>query len=145
MLFLGNVDDERLATLQEVAGATLPNFRWFTIRLTGIILGPPERLPNMVWVMGITDPETAGEDLTTELLRIARAAHLAPPNADRHFGLHLTLGRAKGPHLKGAPITAKLEMAFAASRLDLMESTLREDGPRYRVVASYNFSNALMH
>ncbi|MBI3305259.1 RNA 2',3'-cyclic phosphodiesterase [Candidatus Parcubacteria bacterium] len=136
-LFLGNVDDEQLIILRQKAGGMLNSFRSFTVKLTEIALGPPQGLANMVWAMAVADPEPAAADLSAALSQIARAAKIDFPNDTRPLQLHLTLGRAKGPHLKGVPIAATLKAAFAAGRVDLMESTLHEDGPRYRVVASY--------
>ncbi|MBI2625677.1 RNA 2',3'-cyclic phosphodiesterase [Candidatus Parcubacteria bacterium] len=137
-LFLGNVDDEQLIILRQKARGMLNSFRPFALKLTEITLGPPQGLANMVWATAVADPEPAAADLSDALFQIARAAKIAPPNETRPLQLHLTLGRAKGPHLKGVPIAATLEAAFAVDCVDLMESTLREDGPRYRVVASYN-------
>lgn len=137
VLFLGTVDDEQLAMLGEGARATLRNFRLFRIRLTEIALGPPGRLPTMVWVVAEADPEPAAADLAAALLRVARASGISPPHADRRFELHLTLGRAKGPHLKGVPIAATLEAAFSVNRVDLMTSTLTAEGPHYRLIESF--------
>lgn len=145
VLFLGNVDDEQLITLRQKAEEALSSFRPFTIKLTEITLGPPQRLPNMVWVMAAADPESAASNLAAALLEVARGAGIAPPNADRRFQLHLTLGRAKGPHLKGAPIAATLEAAFGVGRVDLMASTLTADAPHYELLASPPLSNILVY
>ena len=90
----------------------------------------------MVWVIAEADPEPAATDLAAALLRAARAAGVDPPNADRRFHLHLTLGRATGPHLKGTPIAANPEATFVAEHVDLMESTLTPEGPDYRLIES---------
>lgn len=90
----------------------------------------------MAWAIAETDPEPAAADLAAILLRAARVAGVDPPNADRRFHLHLTLGRAKGPHLKGTSIAANLGATFVAERIDLMESTLTPEDPDYRLIES---------
>lgn len=136
VLFLGTVDDERLAILRRKAKELLRDFQPFAVRLTEIALGPPQRLPTMAWAIAETDPEPAAADLAAILLRAARAAGVDPPNADRRFHLHLTLGRAKGPHLKGTSIAANLGATFVAEHIDLMESTLTPEDPDYRLIES---------
>lgn len=145
VLFLGNVDDEQLAVLKSNAAETLHRISPFRVQLTDIVLGPPQRLPNMVWVRGAADQELAAADLAAALLRAARAAGIAPPHADRSFQLHLTLGRAKGPHLKGVPIAATLQASFDVDHVDLMESTLTANAPRYELSDQFPFSHASIH
>ncbi len=138
VLFVGNVSDDALGAVERAGAAAVAGEHSFTIHLTKVMLVPSHRPATMVWAVGESEesPRRIAECLTRQL-----AATNVGHRESKPFSLHLTLGRAKGPHLKGVPINAELNLEFAATALDLMESVLGPNGPTYTTLHSFSLVN----
>ena len=140
--FLGDVDESRESELRTALGRAAgggggrPEPRPLALQITGFGVFPDYRRPHVLWA-GVT-PEPA-----LELLQHGVEQAFEPlgfPTEGRAFRPHVTLGRAAR---NARPRDfAGLETAFAKipfdrtvtiSELDLMQSTLRPDGPVYQV------------
>jgi 2'-5' RNA ligase len=141
--FLGDVDDSREADLRSAlqraaasGGGRGPEPRPLALQITGFGVFPDYRRPHVLWAGVTPDP-------ALELLQHGVEQAFEPlgfPAEGRAFRPHVTLGRtARNARPRDF---AGLEAAFAQipfdrtvtiSELDLMQSTLRPDGPVYQV------------
>ncbi len=140
--FLGEVDDARepelRAALQQAAGSRSapPPPRPLTLQITGFGVFPDYRRPHVLWA-GIT-PEPG-----LELLQHAVEQAFTPlgfPTEARAFRPHVTLARAardaRPRDLQGLEeVLAALDFdaTVTVGEVDLMQSTLQQDGPVYQV------------
>ena len=137
--FLGEVEETRepelCAALKQAAGSRSEP-RPLALQITGVGVFPEYHRPRVLWA-GIT-PEPG-----LELLQHAVEQAFAPlgfPTEARAFRPHLTLGRA-ARDARPADFTGLEEIlartAFDATatvaEVDLMQSTLQQDGPVYQV------------
>jgi len=137
--FLGDVEEAREPELREAlrrAAGARSEPRPVTLQITGFGVFPDYQRPHVVWA-GVT-PEPG-----LELLQHAVEQAFAPlgfPTEARAFRPHVTLGRAardarprgfKGLEeiLAGTDFDATVTIA----EVDLMQSTLKPDGPVYQV------------
>jgi 2'-5' RNA ligase len=137
--FLGDVDETRepelVAALQRAAGGRSEP-RPLTLQIAGFGVFPDYRRPRVLWVGVTPDPGL-------ELLQHGVEQAFAPlgfPTEGRAFRPHITLGRAArdARPREFAGLDALLEgLQFDAtvtvSEVDLMQSTLKPDGPVYQV------------
>jgi 2'-5' RNA ligase len=137
--FLGEVEERRepelVAALNQASGSR-GEPRPLTLQLTGFGVFPDYHRPRVLWA-GIT-PEPG-----LELLQHAVEQAFAPlgfPTEARAFRPHVTLGRAardaRPRDFKGLEaILAALDFdaTVTVAEVDLMQSTLQQDGPVYQV------------
>ena len=138
--FLGEVDDARepelRSALQRAAGKPGAPPRPLTLQIAGFGVFPDYHRPHVLWA-GVT-PEPG-----LELLQHSVEQAFAPlgfPTEARAFRPHITLARAarsaRPPDFRGLEgILAKLEFdeTITVAEIDLMQSTLQQDGPVYQV------------
>jgi 2'-5' RNA ligase len=137
--FLGEVEEAREPELREAlqrAAGTGPEPRPLTLQITGFGVFPDYHRPHVLWAGVTPDPGL-------ELLQHGVEQAFAPlgfPTEARAFRPHVTLGRAardarprdfKGlaEMLDGTDFDATVTVA----EIDLMQSTLKPDGPVYQV------------
>lgn len=137
--FLGEVDEARepelRAALRHAAG-TRPDPRPVTLQMTSFGVFPDYHRPNVLWA-GVT-PEPG-----LELLQHGVEQAFAPlgfPTEARAFRPHVTLGRAardaKPRDFKGLEeilAGTDFDQTVTIAEVDLMQSTLQQDGPVYQV------------
>lgn len=134
-LTLSFLGDTAPSTLEEVASGldkVAANSPPFTLFLDQLGCFPNQRRPRVVWVGLKGEVEALGQ------LKEAIDQMLLPlgwePEA-RAFHPHLTLGRVKGDSRQvrlpwGSPVVSE---PLPVAQVDLMESQLRPEGPRYTV------------
>jgi len=137
--FLGDVADtpelELREALQRAAG-TGPEPRPLTLQITGFGVFPDYHRPRVLWAGVTPDPGL-------ELLQHGVEQAFGPlgfPTEARAFRPHVTLGRAardarprdfKG--VEGILAGTDFDKTVTVAEVDLMQSTLKPDGPVYQV------------
>ena len=150
LVFLGAVDEARVAGLAaELARACAPR-RPLTLRLAGGGTFPPRRPARVAW-MGV-DAGAAAPELAALQAGVAAAAATLLGAAyrpeDRPYHPHVTLARCPEPWPRSAAESFAAAFAgpigepFAAARAVLVESRLGTGGARYREAASLPFAGA---
>lgn len=137
--FLGDVEDTRepeLRTALKLAAGARPEPRPLTVQITGFGVFPDYHRPRVLWV-GVT-PEPALELLQDGVERAF--APLGFATEARAFRPHVTLARAardaKPRDFAGLEeLLAGIDFteAVTISDVDLMQSTLKPEGPVYQV------------
>ncbi len=136
LAFLGELDDEQLATATQAAVAAAPAVSPFTLTVAGLgVFGPPSA-PRVLWC-GVGGDVPALLRLQAALADQLDAAGF--PREQRPFAPHLTLARFKQPldpaalqRLLGIlanPSVAKTP--FAVDSLSVMQSELLRPAARY--------------
>ena len=136
--FLGEIEENRLAPIQEALGNAVGHRPHFTIHLEGIGAFPRTTSPRVIWV-GVHE---GGQELVALVQAVEQAASgVGFPPEERPFEPHLTIGRVRSPGgLAG--LIKKLQVAeFRATssapvtRLTLFQSLLSPKGPTYSPLA----------
>ena len=137
--FLGEVHEDRIPAITDVAAEVTQHHAAFTVAVQGAGVFPDWRRLRVVW-FGLHD---AGElrALADDLRKVRPVLGLPP---DRPFRAHLTIGRATGPlsaeqkqDLSRALAPFKGSYPFDVSRVILMRSTLSRAGSEYSEMASF--------
>ena len=136
--FLGNVKDDRLASISKVVAKAVEGAKPFEFEIGGAGAFPSARRPRVVWV-GLT----TGKDSLAELARRVdkELEKLGFPREDRPFKSHITIGRVKDDRTTGE-LGRALEEAdvgrLGSVHVDsvaVMKSDLKRDGPIYSVLS----------
>jgi len=142
--FLGDVADEDLARVCEIAAKVAAGVESFDFMVTGVTSAPPTGQMRMVWV-DIADPTGRMAELHRRL--DDAYAELGFRKETRRFRPHLTLGRVKSgrkvPELRRA-IAAIAGRQFGnqpAERVTVYSSQLRPSGPIYTPLAEAPLGN----
>lgn len=135
--FLGDVDPAQLPALEEALGAVAGES--FEIGLGGALRIPAGRRARVLALR----VATGGDALARLAEKIERACvELGYPAEARAFTAHLTLARSRRGEslpqgLGEEPGGTPPQPVWRARSFRLMESELRPDGPRYRVLGEY--------
>ena len=139
--FIGDTSEEVIEQITTDIFRTPSLFNKFTIALGGTGIFPNMRRPRVYWsgiIKGV--PElTQIADLVNN-----RCAFLSVPREERPFRAHVTLGRFKTdptPDLMQKFISSELMVTgdLQISRMVLMKSVLRKEGPEYSILAEHDF------
>jgi 2'-5' RNA ligase len=139
MKFLGEQPPEAVTRIRDALGPVARRFQPFRLDVGGLGAFPHLRDPKIFW-MGIAgDPKL---ELLHHDLEVACEA-LGHEVDVRAFRPHLTLGRVKrnvsaeqAGKLAKLATSVRYRTAIDARSLDLMQSELSSDGPRYTVLAA---------
>lgn len=131
--FLGDVDGDVANAIAPALESAVAPMRTFPIEIQGVGAFPSPERPSIVWAGCVAAPPL-------ELLFHAVETTLEPlgfaPEA-RAFHPHVTLGRvrrhARVRDLSSALQALRLETTATVRSVELMESELTANGPRYRV------------
>jgi 2'-5' RNA ligase len=137
--FFGEIGEERIARISEVATEVSHRHAPFTVSVQGAGVFPDWRRLRVVW-FGLRD---AGQlAALAQDLRPVREGLGLPP--DRPFRAHLTIGRATGPlsaeqkaSVSRALAPFKGSYPFDVLRVLLMRSTPSRTGSDYSEIASF--------
>lgn len=139
LLFIGSVGDDELARIVSVLPLATENFSSFDVCLTRISIGPSLKTPRMVWAEGDSTPELAALQKRARDLIFEDSPRGFVEDA-KPFRLHVTLGRMIPLRWKRVAKEARIEKSisapFSVHAINLMESGLGFDGPRYTVLSS---------
>lgn len=134
--FLGEIDPEAVPRLTYLLRRATASERPFSMRLQGLGAFPNPRNPRVVWC-GIEGEVQNLQSLQAKVEDACEAAGF--PREERPFRPHLTLGRVKGKRnlhrlSEYIRIGVELESYLAADSFNIYQSTLRPQGPEYRVL-----------
>jgi RNA 2',3'-cyclic 3'-phosphodiesterase len=135
LAFLGNVGDERVdeiaAALAEVAARTQP----FTMHVRGLGAFPDVRRPRLLWLGIEPDPPLLAlqREVADRLQRLGFEPDV------RTFSPHITVARARGAAARIGGVehaidSFRFDDAVPVDGIDLMKSSLAQDGARYERV-----------
>lgn len=138
LVFIGYVSNEQMLEVCRATKAVAAKFEPFFINFRRVVLGPPGKIPRMIWLEG---------EVSQELTKLKKELEVALANCDsgfyraenKVFKPHITLARIKVGQWQGANINkADTEQNFDAqvdvSNIDVMESDLKHDGAEYVVL-----------
>ena len=132
--FLGEVGEDRLGELENLAQTVAGEFRPFTLELGKLSAFPSPKRARVLWVGPVK-----GEDRFVELMRAVeegvRRLGFKPETKDPTA--HVTMARFRSPRdLSGllAEVEFKDVLPVEVREITLMRSTLRPEGPIYTPV-----------
>jgi RNA 2',3'-cyclic 3'-phosphodiesterase len=139
MKFLGEQPPETVARIREALGTVARRFQPFRLDVGGLGAFPNLRAPKIFWMGIASDPKL---ELLHHDLEVACEA-LGHEVDARAFRPHLTLGRVKRDvtteqvgTLARLATSVRYRTAIDARSLDVMQSELSSNGPRYTVLAA---------
>lgn len=139
--FLGQISDQELLEICEIAKKTASKHDSFEIKLNKILYGPPKKMPpRMVWAEGEVSKELGAleQDLKKSLVGSTEYN-----TENRGFLPHITLGRIKTWEFKAIEpeerpeISEDINLNFEVNSIEVMESQLKRDGAKYSILESY--------
>ena len=134
--FLGQVDRKELESITIACQNAVSSLKSFDIRLDKIILGPDLVQAKMIWAMIHID---------SNILQLQKIIHKELIKQDFNleeafFKPHIVLARARGNQLKGKKTNVVLKnLRFKASGIEIMESQLRPNIEKYKLIESFEF------
>jgi 2'-5' RNA ligase len=140
--FLGALTDEEIGEVCVITKEVAERHEGFSLNLSQILYGPPKKMPpKFVWAEGEKSEELTmlREDLENSL---TEKVAFVPEN--RVFAPHITLARISSWEWKGIEpeerpeINEKMDLIFSVESIEVMESELHRDDPRYTILESYN-------
>jgi RNA 2',3'-cyclic 3'-phosphodiesterase len=145
LIFLGYLPDEELPEIcritEEIASKNSP----IPVNLKKICYGPPGKVPpRLVWVEG-EKSEALGKlqkNLADSLLSSSSQSADGDKTENRPFLPHLTLARIKTWEFRKIEpaerpaINEDINFTFEANSIEIMESQLKRNGPKYTVLES---------
>lgn len=140
LLFLGDVDVNRIGEIGEVIAESCANTSAFSLAFKGLEIFP-YRSPRLVWAT-LADPEGSLVIWHKKLLGKTRHAGFEPDA--KPLKPHITLGRIKktiSPALQNDIFMMEVEPGFHLfNRVTLFRSILRSDGPTYHALESFELN-----
>ncbi len=141
LAFFGEVEGGETDDLAEALGACAARHGPLQLALDGFGAFPSSTRPRVLWA-GVAD---TGDGESMRLARCCRLAGHATlrkrPARDEPFRGHVTLARASAAPPIEAEVLATMpplpELSWAAGTLSLMQSMLRPDGARYRILEDF--------
>jgi len=137
--FLGDTDEDQLASLTEAVASTAKQISNFNLQITGTGVFPSKRNARILW-LGVTDEQGILQNLNEILESECESRGFAKEN--RNFKAHLTIGRLREPHKSKELIESHLEKDFTSdtfevSEIVIYESRLQKTGSIYSVVSKH--------
>ena len=138
LIFLGDVNDSELVEICNTSKEIVEQHYSFGINLNQICYGPPKKMPpRMVWVKGEKSQQLSDlkKDLESALLEKVNFHQ-----ENRAFSPHITLGRIRTWDWKKIEpeerptVNEMIDLGFEVGSIDVMESELKRDGPRYTIL-----------
>jgi RNA 2',3'-cyclic 3'-phosphodiesterase len=135
--FLGEVDEKRIAEVEQACVSSAAEFRPFTLSLNGAGVFPNARRPRTLWagLSGEVENVVALRNRIEEKLAL-----LGFKREEKRFHPHMTIGRLKS-NKKARELLALVEahrlpaLSFVVTEIVLMKSELHPAGSEYTRVA----------
>lgn len=140
LVFIGSVTDDQMLEICQLARQIGTKHQGFEIKFKQICLGPPNRLPRMIWAEGEKNLALAKlkDDLENSLINLAKSGF--NKKEARAFSPHITLARIRqGEWRRLSPqpsIAKEIDLAFPVESIEVMESQLLRSGAEYTVLES---------
>lgn len=145
LAFLGYLDDEKILGICDSVNNAVKNLEPFEIFLNGIIIGPSENQPRMIWAAGEKSEELKilVEEIEKSLARLDSARLGTFRREKKNFSPHATLGRImkeKWAKLSEKPeIDEKINFVIPVDKVEIMESVFEEGKRKYLLLESCPF------
>ena len=148
LLFLGDITDQDLADVCRVVGEVSKNHEGFNVGLSKVAYGPVSETPfdsaqgkppRYIWAGGGEVPELSRLKKGLEDALFEAVKFKLDKNA---FTPHITLARIKEWEWRAIEpeerpeVGENIELTFTAESIEVMESQLTRQGPRYTVIES---------
>lgn len=137
LVFLGDVEDNKISEISRVIRGIAQNFQPFNISFDNIRIGPNFNAPRMIWLSGFSNKFLS--KLVWQIIEGLVKIKIRLKN-NRSFTLHVTLARAISSGLRGIEIEEIFERSFKASEIHVVESRLMPGGPEYTVLDRIKFN-----
>jgi len=141
ILFLGSVDEDTIADIEEKVSVVVKGFSAFKTKLNAVGAFPHWRRPRVIWI-GLDGDIGRLSDLRDELQEELKVLGFMPEK--RPFRPHLTLGRFKGPIDQNENMKWIIDRyhdinsdLYQLNELILYKSDLKPDGPVYTKMATW--------
>jgi 2'-5' RNA ligase len=141
ILFLGSVDEDTIADIEEKVNVAVKGFSAFKTKLNAVGAFPHWKRPRVIWI-GLNGDIGRLSDLRNELQEELKVLGFMPEK--RPFRAHLTLGRFKGPINRDEDIKWIYDRyrditsdVYQLNELILYKSDLKPDGPVYTKMATW--------
>ncbi len=143
LLFLGNLKEEDISRLKEIAEETAEHHGRFSLKLNKIDYGPPGAMPpRMIWLE--VEKSQALKELAEEIKRKTLKVGILKKNDPRPFSPHMTLARIRTWQWRRIepeerPIIKRtVGHKFSVQSIEIMESKLKRGGAEYKILESFN-------
>ncbi|MFA5746837.1 MAG: RNA 2',3'-cyclic phosphodiesterase [Candidatus Paceibacterota bacterium] len=143
VLFLGNVAEENIPAVLEIAKGLAEKYPPMQIKLNKISYGPPKKVPpRMVWIT--VEKNELLAQLKNDLEKVLTEQNVHFQIEDRGFNPHITFARLNNFELRQMnpeevpQIDEDINFDFEAKKIDVMESELKKSGSRYEVLGSFD-------
>lgn len=137
LVFLGEIDEARTEKVCQITKEAVKDLEIFSLSLKGLGVFPEVRRPKILWIGVFGDSML--KLLNQSLFR--RLSQAGFTLDDRAFTPHITIGRAQDRKLNKEALLFCLNKFKEAEfgkieikNIEVMESQLKEGGPRYTVV-----------
>ncbi len=144
LLFLGDITDEELGQVCMVVKDFALKHRSFNISLGKVAYGPEGKIPpRYIWAGGSDNKEASllKKDLEDALFETVKF------NIDKNiFNSHITLARIKEWEWRAQnpeempEVNETIELTFTVESIEVMESELTRQGPRYTIIESHSLN-----
>ena len=141
VVFLGDIDDQQLGQVCLAVKEVIAQHQTFAITLEKIAFGPEGKIPpRYIWAgsQGYKELEILKKDLETAL-----SEHIHLSIDRRPFAPHVTLAKIKEFQWRGInpeerpEVHQDLSLEFTVESIEVMESELKREGPKYTVIESH--------
>lgn len=149
LAFLGYLSDEELPEVIRITKETAQKHNSFSINLTKIRYGPPDKMPpRMIWIEGAC-PELVGgkkidklSNLQKDLENSLVVSKISFEPENRAFKLHITLARINQWEFRRIEpeerpvVDEEISLTFEVNSIEVMESQLKIGGAEYTILES---------
>jgi 2'-5' RNA ligase len=142
--FFGNVQQDRIALIENAASRAVKNFSEFKIFIGGTGAFPKPNHPRVLWI-GVTDESKALTDLHDRFEN--ECANEGFEKEGRAFRPHLTIARIKKPEGSRRAAEVNQQLGFAplplsVSELVVFRSELSNKGSKYTALSRHKLNRS---
>lgn len=134
LAFLGYIDDEKIPGICNSVNNAVKDLEPFEISLNGIIIGPSENQPRMIWAAG-----EKSEELKTLVEKMEKSLGVFR-REKKNFSPHITLGRIMKENWAKLPekpeINEKINFVIPVDKVEILESVFEEGKRKYLLLES---------
>ena len=147
LVFVGELQDKAILRANEILKETVKNHGPIPITFNRVCYGPAGKFPpRLVWVEIEKNPALFQLAKEVKSAMVARSILEKPDK--RPFQGHITLGRIREWQWKHInpeerpDIEQNLDLNFTAVSVELMESVLSREGPKYSILKCFNLERS---
>ncbi len=141
LVFLGPVEKENLATINQIIKKISQNKKPFTLKIKNVSYGPSQKIPpRLIWLE--IERNSGLSDLAQEIKDEIISANILDKDEKKNFSPHITLGRIKEWQWRKIEpeerpdIEKEINLKVNVDSIEIMESQLKRNGPEYIIIES---------